>query len=122
MPLLSDAIERSGAVLDRISGDAPISGIDDDTRTVSEGDLFVCMPSDSRDTHELIPEALGKGAAAVLAHSQEGFQGAVEQGVPAMLSRKETGRFEDAVWRLAAEVLGRPSRKLRVVGATGTNG
>lgn len=122
MPLLSEAIERSGAVLDRISGDAPISGIDDDTRTVSEGDLFVCMPSDSRDTHELIPEALGKGAAAVLAHSQEGFQGAVEQGVPAMLSRKETGRFEDAVWRLAAEVLGRPSRKIRVVGVTGTNG
>ncbi len=50
-----------------------VTGISIDTRTLTPGDLFIALKGDNSDGHVHIATALEKGAAAVLAHSAEGF-------------------------------------------------
>lgn len=94
------------------------------------------MPSERTDSHQFLPAAKEKGAVAALVHSDAGFEAAKELGLAAVLVRlgeksggsKEEqsaswfGKFYDAVWRLASTWFDNPSRKLEVVGVTGTNG
>lgn len=50
-----------------------VTGISIDTRTLTHGDLFIALKGDNSDGHAHITTALEKGAAAILAHSAEGF-------------------------------------------------
>jgi UDP-N-acetylmuramoyl-tripeptide--D-alanyl-D-alanine ligase len=50
-----------------------VTGISIDTRTLEDGDLFVALKTDSGDGHAHVMEALRKGAAGALVHSQEGL-------------------------------------------------
>ncbi|HET6308167.1 MAG TPA: UDP-N-acetylmuramoyl-tripeptide--D-alanyl-D-alanine ligase [Rhodopila sp.] len=43
-------------------------GVSIDTRTLSEGDLFVALVGDGRDGHGFVADALGRGAAGALVH------------------------------------------------------
>jgi len=118
MKRLSQWLAEAGVEIDAVSGDAGVSGISADSRTVRPGDLFVCMPSSSRDTHEFIGEVVSKGASAVLVHSPLGLDSAKAAGVPGVLPTD----FGDGLWRLAKALSGNPSGSMRVVGVTGTNG
>jgi len=48
-----------------LAGDAPVTGISIDTRTLAPGDLFVAL-RDARDGHDFVADALAKGAAAAM--------------------------------------------------------
>ncbi len=122
MPLLSELFSEAGVTPDRLSGDVPIRRVCDDSRQAAPGDLFVCRPSMSGDSHRFFAEAVAKGASAVLAHSDEGFGKVVEAGVPAALVKDDGMRLSDALWRIAKTSFGNPSAKMRVFGVTGTNG
>ena len=91
-----------------------ITGVEIDSRKVETGCLFVAMKGTQVDGHRFIPKAIEQGAAAVLCEDlPEDTTGAVFVQVPST---------EDAVGPVATLFYGDPSRKLKLVGVTGTNG
>jgi len=116
---LSELVAASNASLAQQSGDADVLRPIADSRKVQPGDLFFCMPSERTDTHALIKAASKAGATAAVLHSRAGIEHAL---VPYVLPAGGELGFREAVWRLAHTLLGHPSRALKVVGVTGTNG
>ncbi|WP_338336258.1 UDP-N-acetylmuramoyl-L-alanyl-D-glutamate--2,6-diaminopimelate ligase [Marseilla massiliensis] len=112
---LSDLLKNAGPA--RIVGDAgaEITGVQIDSRRVKPGDLFVAMRGTQTDGHAFIPKAVAQGAAAVLCEElpAEAAPGVAYAVVPST---------EDAVGPVATLFYGDPSRRLRLVGVTGTNG
>jgi UDP-N-acetylmuramoyl-L-alanyl-D-glutamate--2,6-diaminopimelate ligase len=86
-----------------------------DSRRVREGDLFAALDGLHTDGHRFVDQALSRGAAAVL-HSRD-LPRYVE-GV-AYLRVPDT---REALPSLAASFFHHPSRQLRVIGVTGTDG
>jgi UDP-N-acetylmuramoyl-L-alanyl-D-glutamate--2,6-diaminopimelate ligase len=83
-----------------------------DSRAVSAGTLFFCVPGQERDGHEFAAAAVGAGAAALVVERSLGL------GVPELLV--ESARA--AMGPLAARFYGDPTGELSVIGVTGTNG
>lgn len=94
------------------TGDIPISGLAVDSRSVRPGELFVAIKGESVDSHDFISQALARGASAVLAQRK------MPHAVPQLIADNTRG----LVGPLASYFLGDPSRQLRIVGITGTNG
>ena len=95
-------------------GEAEITGIAYDSRRVKPGDLFVAVEGLNSDGHAFAADALARGAAAVAIDRDV----ALPPGTP--LLRMPSTRIGLA--ELAAEFYGRPSRRLKVAGITGTDG
>lgn len=104
------------------SADAQVHGVSADSRSVTEGSLFVCMPSARVDTHTFLKDVQAAGAVAALVHSEEGLEQAKALGLDAALFAPEPNGIFRAAGLCAHHILGRPAEKLRVVGITGTNG
>ncbi len=94
--------------------DIPITGISIDSRAVKPGYLFVAMKGGSVDGHDYIPQAIEKGAAAIVGERD------VERIVNAPYIRLENSRR--ALTWIAASFYDWPGRKLTVIGVTGTDG
>lgn len=89
-----------------------ITSITADSRQVQPGALFAAIPGTKQDGQTYIPEALERGAAAVLCQSPPDYPG------PWLVT--EDIRRAYAV--LCANWFGRPADALRLVAVTGTNG
>ena len=98
-------------------GDAEmdITGVNIDSRRIEKGHLFVAIPGTQTDGHKFIPKAIELGATAILCENVPENQ---EPGVT-YIAVKST---EDCVGEVATQFYGDPSRKLKLVGVTGTNG
>jgi UDP-N-acetylmuramoyl-L-alanyl-D-glutamate--2,6-diaminopimelate ligase len=94
--------------------DVPCRGVTHDSRRVEAGWVFVALRGLKSDGAAFASQAIAAGAAAVVA--EHAPQRASE--VPWIVVTD--ARL--ALARLAAEFFGHPSRKMRVVGITGTNG
>ena len=92
-----------------------ITGVNIDSRRIEKGHLFVAIPGTQTDGHKFIPKAIELGAAAVLCEKMPEEQTA---GVTYI----QVASTEDAVGKVATLFYGDPSRKLKLVGVTGTNG
>ena len=79
---------------------------------VTAGALFFCVPGFRSDGHDHAPAAIERGAAALVCERQ------LSLGVPEVL----VPDVRAAMGPLAARFFGYPTRRLRVVGITGTNG
>jgi UDP-N-acetylmuramoyl-L-alanyl-D-glutamate--2,6-diaminopimelate ligase len=97
------------------SGEILITGLEYDSRKIQTGNLYFALPGLHTDGHRFIPEALKRGAAAVI--HQEGLPG-YEPGVAYI--RVKNSRF--AMSPVADAFYGFPSRRLAVAGVTGTEG
>jgi UDP-N-acetylmuramoyl-L-alanyl-D-glutamate--2,6-diaminopimelate ligase len=97
-----------------------ITGIQMDSRRVLPGNLFVCWPGTHRDSHEFLADAKANGAVAAIAHSAAGQQRAESLGLVAILWSPD--EFADRSWRLCDQFFDHPTRSMKVVGVTGTNG
>jgi UDP-N-acetylmuramoyl-L-alanyl-D-glutamate--2,6-diaminopimelate ligase len=91
---------------------APVTGICYDSRKLTPGDLFICISGFKSDGHDFADEALKKGAVAVVAEKKEKIHG------PCILV-KDTRL---ALALLSANFFGNPSKKVKLIGITGTNG
>lgn len=91
---------------------AKVCGVTRDTREVKPGSVFVCIRGAHIDGHDLAAQAVKAGAALVIAERKTG-SGAAE------LLVEDT---KQALAEAACAYYGHPSRKLKVVGVTGTNG
>ena len=111
---LNDLI-RSSEVL-ALQGDPStlISGIAYHSAKVEPGYLFVAIPGESSDGHEYIEKALRQGAAAVICEKD------IRINSPSAVAVVSDSRL--ALANAAARFYGHPSRKVNVVGITGTNG
>ncbi len=92
-------------------------GLAVDSRVVAGGDVFLAYPGERSDGRRFVAEAVARGAAAVL-WERDGFEWPRELAAP-NVAVAELKRLSGP---LAAEVYGRPSEHLWVVGVTGTNG
>ena len=97
------------------STDVEITGVDIDSRRVGAGHLFVAMKGTQTDGHAYIGKAIDQGAAAILCED-------MPEGTKDGVTYVQVKSTEDAVGEAATTFYGDPSRKLRLVGVTGTNG
>jgi UDP-N-acetylmuramoyl-L-alanyl-D-glutamate--2,6-diaminopimelate ligase len=101
-------LRAQGAMIERLSSDS---------RRCAPGVAFFAYPGDAADGRAYIPDALARGAAAVL-WEQEGFAWRPEWRAP----NTPVSGLRQQAGRLAHEFYGRPSEALWVCGVTGTNG
>jgi UDP-N-acetylmuramoyl-L-alanyl-D-glutamate--2,6-diaminopimelate ligase len=83
-----------------------------DTRTVTPGALFFCVPGSRVDGHDLAVDAVAAGATALVVERE------LDVPVPQLVVRL----VRDAMPAAAVTFFGDPSRDLPVAGITGTNG
>jgi UDP-N-acetylmuramoyl-L-alanyl-D-glutamate--2,6-diaminopimelate ligase len=96
-------------------GDGPaveIGGLAYDNRAVEPGTLFFCVPGFTRDGHDFAPDAIERGAAALVVARP------LNLGVPEV----QVTDVRAAMAVAAARFYGDPTGRLPVVGVTGTNG
>lgn len=96
--------------------DVEITGVNIDSRCIAKGHLFVAMKGTQVDGHRYIPKAIELGASAVLCEDMP------EGELPGHVVFVQVASTEDAVGSVATHFYGDPSRKLHLVGVTGTNG
>jgi UDP-N-acetylmuramoyl-L-alanyl-D-glutamate--2,6-diaminopimelate ligase len=94
------------------AADLEITGLAYDNRLAEPGTLFFCVPGFTRDGHEFAPDAIARGAAALVVERQLNL-GAAEIQVPSV---------REAMAPAAAAFYGDPTAELQTVGVTGTNG
>ena len=91
-----------------------IGGLSDDSRRVRAGDLFIARPGPARDGASFARDAIDRGAAAIVAATPIADLG------PVLCIVLQDVR--DATGRIAHAFYGDPSRSVRVLAVTGTNG
>ncbi|MDD4267873.1 MAG: UDP-N-acetylmuramoyl-L-alanyl-D-glutamate--2,6-diaminopimelate ligase [Pirellulales bacterium] len=96
------------------SGAIACDAVQCDSRRVEPGDLFVAIRGTACDGHDYIHEAVGRGCAAVVVDRPV----CVSPGVPVIVVEDT----REAYGRICQRVVGNPSRQLKVIGITGTNG
>ncbi len=90
-----------------------ITGITDDSREARPGALFVAIRGVHTDGHRHIPDALKRGAVAVIAEERMDLK---------KVANLQVSDAVDALAKVSACFFGHPSRELTTVGITGTNG
>ena len=95
--------------------DIDINKVSFDSRTVEPGTMFFAVKGTQTDGHDYIDKALEKGASAIVC---EKLPQTLKEGVTYI-------RVDDSAYVLgvgASNFYGNPSRALKLVGVTGTNG
>ncbi|MBI5682555.1 MAG: UDP-N-acetylmuramoyl-L-alanyl-D-glutamate--2,6-diaminopimelate ligase [Deltaproteobacteria bacterium] len=111
---LKDLLEvLSPFEIQNLNEDIEIKGIAYNSRDVKKGSLFAALKGENTDGYNFIPDAVKNGAAAIVS---ERIDSAVK--VPEIIVPDS----RDAMAKLACRFYGEPSRKLNLVGVTGTNG
>ncbi|QKS71526.1 UDP-N-acetylmuramoyl-L-alanyl-D-glutamate--2,6-diaminopimelate ligase [Paenalkalicoccus suaedae] len=92
--------------------DIDILHIEMDSRTVSPGTLFFCVPGYTVDGHDFATQAVENGASALVVDRE------LDVNVPMIL----VPNVRRAMAQLATHFYDNPSKHLRMIGVTGTNG
>lgn len=101
------------AAMPSASGQASVLGVCDDSRLVRPGDLFVARAGTHTDGSKFLRDAADRGAIAAIVAAQVG-----DIAIPQLV----VGDTAKAAAFLAHVFHNRPSRMVKVVGVTGTNG
>ena len=88
-----------------------------DSRKIVEGVMFVCLTGARTDGHDYIPDAIQKGASAIVIEREE----AAGQ-IPAHITTLCVSSTREALAYMSAAFFDYPARKLITIGVTGTNG
>lgn len=95
--------------------DKEISGLTADSRKVADGWMFVAVRGVTVDGHSFIGSLKGKGVAAIVVETMPEDR---EEGVTYL----KVDNSAVALGELASRWYGEPSKRLKLVGVTGTNG
>jgi UDP-N-acetylmuramoyl-L-alanyl-D-glutamate--2,6-diaminopimelate ligase len=93
--------------------DRRITSLCYDSREASPGGLFVAVRGRVMDGHNFIEQAIDRGAIAIVAE---------KPGLSQRVTHIQVPDSRDALARLAAAFHSNPSKRLRMIGVTGTNG
>jgi len=109
-------LERLAAALGAVEvvGRVPaqVLDLDYDARHVRPGSVFFCVPGARADGHDFAPEAVGRGAVALV----------VERPLPVEAPQLVVSDTRAAMAVAADEFFGRPTEELELAGVTGTSG
>ena len=97
-----------------IEPDFALGGMSSDSRTIEKGDLFIAVKGCTLDGHDFIKEAIKKGAGAICAERQ-----VKDAGGTGFIILKDAAK---ALPVLASRFFEAPSKSLKLIGITGTNG
>jgi UDP-N-acetylmuramoyl-L-alanyl-D-glutamate--2,6-diaminopimelate ligase len=97
------------------STEAAVSAIVIDSRRVEPGAVFVAIRGAQSDGHAFIEKAITDGAAAIVCDE---LPAATKEGITYLVVKNT----QEAVGYMAHNFYGEPSKKLKLVGVTGTNG
>jgi UDP-N-acetylmuramoyl-L-alanyl-D-glutamate--2,6-diaminopimelate ligase len=112
---LDEVIAGGEGVVQGARGEAgaiEIAGLAYDSRAVHPGSLFFCVKGFQSDGHDFAPQAVARGAVALV------VERALALGVPEVMVSSARAAMGPA----AVRFYGDPSAELKVVGVTGTNG
>ena len=118
LTLLSSAYDRLKAAYTlhgQRGADVEITSITDDSRRVEAGTLFCAIKGVHSDGHQYIDKAIVAGAKAILLEQ-------IPQDIDPNVCYIEVADSADAMGLIASAWHGHPSRDMKVVGVTGTNG
>lgn len=101
-----------GEVSTKGNADIEISELCVDSRRAAPGALFFCTPGLHTDAHDFAPQAVEKGASALV----------VQRFLPLDVPQVKVEDVRAAVSYIASEYFGNPSEKLMMLGITGTKG
>jgi len=112
---LSELLKNVKVIASQGNIDVEIKDVNIDSRKIKDGHLFIAMKGTQVDGHKFINKAIELGAVAILL-----------EDMPEVLNEKVTyvqvASTEEEAGKVATMFYGEPSRKLRLVGVTGTNG
>jgi UDP-N-acetylmuramoyl-L-alanyl-D-glutamate--2,6-diaminopimelate ligase len=111
---LSKVIEGFESTLIKGNIDSEITGIAYDSRSVAKGNAFVCIKGFKTDGHDYINDAVSKGAKVVVVESD------VE--IPKGITALKVHDTREALALMSAAYYGFPSKSMKLIGVTGTNG
>jgi UDP-N-acetylmuramoyl-L-alanyl-D-glutamate--2,6-diaminopimelate ligase len=82
------------------------------SQEATPGALFFCVPGIHRDGHDFAPDAVGRGATALV----------VERWLPLEAPQLRVPSVREAMGPISAALFDRPADAMTIVGITGTNG
>ncbi len=103
-----------------LTQDVTVRAIQYDSRKVERGDLFVAIRGTGTDGHRFITEAMSRGAVVVVVDDDAAVPDSLFMHAGVIKILVEDSRR--ALAQMAANYFGHPSRRLMLVGVTGTNG
>ena len=111
---IAHLLKGTGAQLAAGDPSTNLTDLCDDSRVVTRGSAFIARCGTQRDGREFIEEAIQRGASAVISESDPDHRDVAWVAAPRV----------DQVFtaRIAERFFDYPSRKLKLVGVTGTNG
>jgi UDP-N-acetylmuramoyl-L-alanyl-D-glutamate--2,6-diaminopimelate ligase len=112
MPWTLEGLLGDAAVAAEATSDTAVTDLVYDSRAVSPGALFCCIPGANADGHDFAAMAVEAGAAALV----------VERALDIDVPQARVASVRAALGPLADAFFGRPSRTLAIAGVTGTNG
>ncbi|MEO8199091.1 MAG: UDP-N-acetylmuramoyl-L-alanyl-D-glutamate--2,6-diaminopimelate ligase [Gemmatimonadota bacterium] len=112
LSLIVDALKREYLVTVAPAEFPLLTGVTDDTRTLTPGMLYIAVRGTQSDGHKYVGDAVARGAAAVVVETSQGA------GVPEIVV-SDSRRAASAAARAWLE---RPADRLTLVAVTGTNG
>jgi UDP-N-acetylmuramoyl-L-alanyl-D-glutamate--2,6-diaminopimelate ligase len=109
---LGPLLESANITVPAGAADLDVRTVAYDSRKAAPGTLFVAIEGFHRDGHEFIADAVKRGAVAVVAQKK------IRSKVPVAVVADSRAALAD----LAAELFEHPTRKLKLVAVTGTDG
>ncbi len=92
--------------------DVDIKGISYNSKTVCQGDIFVCLKGEHTDGHDFAKAAVENGAAVLFCEKE------LEIDIPQIIVESTRHQIAD----IAAAFYNYPSKNINLIGVTGTNG
>lgn len=114
---LLEVLDGVSYIVVKGSLDKEIVNIQYDSRKVSKGDIFVCLSGFEADGHDYAFKAVESGASVIICEKDIEFDKLSEE---ITVIRVEEGRKTLAT--MAANLYDHPTKKLKLIGVTGTNG
>jgi UDP-N-acetylmuramoyl-L-alanyl-D-glutamate--2,6-diaminopimelate ligase len=112
---LSDLVGKTAVVNRHGLADTQVTGLSFDAFTVKPGELFFAVEGVNSDRHQYITEVVGRGITAVV-HSRP--LGRYRDDVAYL----QVADVQKSMSPISSAYYGEPSKRLRVIGVTGTNG
>ena len=101
---------------------AKVTDVTHDSRRAGPGSLFVAVRGELFDAHKFIPQVIDQGAVGVISEESSAESYSARRSAPASFAWLQVENVRRAMALAAAEVHHHPSRELKLVGITGTNG
>lgn len=99
--------------------DTEITGLQNDSRQIAPGDLFIAYPGAATDGRQYIDRAIQAGATAVLYEPQDSSLSSGSFGNTPLIALP---KLSEQLAEIACAFYDNPARKLSITGVTGTNG